>query len=54
MAKRTQVQLHLVHYLSDHEWAAEGSDDLGMDEDPSYSLLAQMKVYHHNIINNLF
>ena len=38
MAKRARVQLHQVlHYLSDDEWAAEGSDDdLGMDEDPSY------------------
>ena len=38
MAKRARVQLNQVlHYLSDDEWAAEGSDDdLGMDEDPSY------------------
>ena len=37
MAKRARVQLNQVlHYLSDNEWAAEGSDDdLGMDEDPS-------------------
>ena len=38
MAKRPRVDLNQVlHYLSDDEWAAEGSDDdLGMDEDPSY------------------
>ena len=38
MAKRARVHLNQVlHYLSDDEWAAEGSDDdLGMDEDPSY------------------
>ena len=38
MAKKSRVQLHQVlHYLSDDEWAAEGSDDdLGMDEEPSY------------------
>jgi hypothetical protein len=38
MSKRARVQLNQVlHYLSDDEWAAEGSDDdLGMDEDLSY------------------
>ena len=39
MAKRPRVDLlnQVLHYLSDDEWAAEGSDDdLGMDEDPSY------------------
>ena len=38
MAKRPRVELNqFLHYLSDDEWAAEGSDDdLGMDEDPSY------------------
>ena len=38
MAKRPRVDLNQVlHYLSDDEWAAEGSDDdSGMDEDLSY------------------
>ena len=47
MAKRPRVDLNQVlHYLSDDECAAEGSDDdSGMDEDPSDFILAQMKVF---------
>ena len=44
MAKTARVQLNQVlHYLSDDEWAAEGSDDLGM-KTLANSLLVQMKV----------
>ena len=37
-SKRACVHLsQVLHYLSDGEWAAEGSDDdLSMNKDPSY------------------
>ena len=38
MARRARIQLSdLLQHLSDDEWAEGSDDDLGMDEEDSYS-----------------